>query len=225
MIFQSSFVEKMQHRQTHLRKMRAILLRAEEDGERCAGPTLLAGIAIGVGVIKLSSEALKQSSHQSLQILSILVLELMGPLLVSIFGMALLLPRWIERVGKSHPRELSYSVSSSAVVGACLMLMFFTAAMSSGILISSRSENFTELMDLLASINPRYFFRAILRCTTFLAILCAWCQWRAAASLKSGHGRTYIASNLLVEGLMISFTLKLLWFLIINNFASSAVST
>ena len=214
----------MHPRQTHLRKMRAILLRAEEDGERCAGPTLLAGMAIGIGVVKLSSEALKQSSHLSLQMLSVLVLELMGPLLVSIFGMALLLPRWIARVEKSHPRELSYSVSSSAVVGACLMLMFFTAAISSGILISPRSENFTELMDLLASINPRYFFRAILRCTAYLAILCAWCQWRASAALQNGHGETYIASNLLVEGLMISFTLKLLWLLIINNFTSSAMS-
>ena len=215
----------MQHHTTHIRKIRAILLRAEKDGERCAGPTLLAGMAIGVGVIKLSSEALKQSSHLSLQMLSVLVLELMGPLLVSIFGMALLLPRWIERVGKSHSRELIQSASSSALVGACLMLMFSTAAISSGILTTPRGEHLTELMDLLASIEPRYFFRAILRCAAFLAILCAWCQWRAVAALKKGHSQTYIASNLLVEGLMIGFTLKLLWFLIINNFASSGVSS
>ena len=198
-----------------------MLLIAEEDGERCAGPTLLAGVAIGVGIIKLSSEALRQSSHLSLQMLSILVLELMGPLLVSVFGMALLLPRWIDRVEKSSSRHWGLLIASSALVGAGLMLMFFTASMIAGVLITPRDEMVTELMDLLASIEPRYFFRAVLRCTAFLAILCTWCLWRTSTALKKGHEKTYIASNLLLEGLMIGFTLKLIWLLIVNSFSNT----
>ena len=81
-----------------LAKLPTSLLIAERDGERCAGPVLIAGIAVGVGVIQLSTQGLKQSSHLSLNLLSLLVLELIGPILVSVLGMALLLPRWIERV-------------------------------------------------------------------------------------------------------------------------------
>lgn len=64
-------------------RLKTVLLIAERDGQRCAGPMLIAGIAIGVGVIQLSTGTLKESSLMSLQMLSLLVLELMGPLLVS----------------------------------------------------------------------------------------------------------------------------------------------
>jgi len=100
-------------------------------------------------------------------------------------------------------------------------LMFFTASMIAGVLLTPRDEMVTELMDLLASIDPRYFFRAVLRCTAFLAILCTWCLLRTSTALKKGHEKTYIASNLLLEGLMIGFTLKLIWLLIVNSFSNT----
>ena len=62
-------------------------------------------MAVGVGVIQLSTQGLKQSSHLSLNLLSLRVLELIGPILVSVLGMALLLPRWIERVEQAGPRH------------------------------------------------------------------------------------------------------------------------
>ncbi len=60
-------------------QLKTILLVAERDGQRCAGPVLIAGIAVGVGVIQLSTGTLKEASPLSLQLLSLLVLELMGP--------------------------------------------------------------------------------------------------------------------------------------------------
>ena len=97
-------------------------------------------MAVGVGVIQLSTQGLKQSSHLSLNLLSLLVLELIGPILVSVLGMALLLPRWIERVEQAGSRHWRRSIFSAALVGALLMLMFFSASLLSGILITPRSE-------------------------------------------------------------------------------------
>ncbi len=90
--------------------LKTVLLVAERDGQRCAGPVLIAGIAVGVGVIQLSTGTLKESSPLSLQMLNLLVLELMGPLLVSVLGMALVHPRWIVRVAAPARRAWPLSV-------------------------------------------------------------------------------------------------------------------
>jgi hypothetical protein len=57
---------------------------------------LLAGLVLGIGVVKLSSGALGQTSRFSLDLLILLVLQLVGPMLVALLAMALLLPRWLE---------------------------------------------------------------------------------------------------------------------------------
>ena len=194
-----------------LAKRPTSLLIAERDGERCAGPVLIAGMAVGVGVIQLSTQGLKQSSHLSLNLLSLLVLELIGPILVSVLGMALLLPRWIERVDHAGSRHWRRSVLSAALVGALLMLMFFSASLLSGILITPRSEMVSELFELIGAIRLWDVVQSLVRCAGFLAALCAWCQWRSHNALRMGHAKTFIMSNLLVEGLMIGLSLKVLW--------------
>ena len=195
-------------------QLKTILLVAERDGQRCAGPVLIAGIAVGVGVIQLSTGSLKESSPLSLQMLSLLVLELMGPLLVSVLGMALLLPRWIDRVASTGHRAWRRSVPGAALIGIVLMLMFFSASLLAGILITPRSELGIELLALLAKTSFVELLRSLLRSAGFLAALCAWCQWRAEGPLRQGHRKTYIVSNLLMEGLMMGIGLKLIWFLV-----------
>ena len=194
-------------------RLKTVLLIAERDGQRCAGPVLIAGIAIGVGVIQLSTGTLKESSPMSLQMLTLLVLELMGPLLVSVLGMALLLPRWIDRVAETGHRAWHRSVPGAALIGIVLMLMFFSASLLAGILITPRSEMGVELLAILAKTSFMELLRSLLRSAGFLAALCAWCQWRAEGPLRQGHRKTYIVSNLLMEGLMIGIGLKLIWFL------------
>ena len=194
--------------------LKTVLLIAERDGQRCAGPVLIAGVAVGIGVIQLSTGTLKQSSHLSLQLLSSLVLELLGPLMVSVLGMALLLPRWIDRVAATGPRAWRRSVPGAALVSIVLMLMFFSASVLAGILITPRSELGVKLMEILANTSFLDLMRSLLRSAGFLAALCAWCQWRAEEPLHQGHRKTYIVSNLLMEGLMIGIGLKLTWFLV-----------
>lgn len=176
-------------------------------------------MAVGVGVIQLSTQSLKQSSHLSLDLLSLLVLELIGPILVSILGMALLLPRWIERVEQTRSRNWRHSVPSAALVGALLMLMFFSASLLSGILITPRSEMVSQLFHLMGEIHLLDLVQSLVRCAGFLAALCAWCQWRSHNALRMGHAKTYIMSNLLVEGLMIGLSLKVLWSLVAQALA------
>ena len=195
-------------------QLKTILLVAERDGQRCAGPVLIAGIAVGVGVIQLSTGTLKESSAMSLQMLSLLVLELMGPLLVSVLGMALLLPRWVDRVATTGHRAWRRSVPGAALIGIVLMLMFFSASLLAGILVIPRSELGIELLALLAKTSFVELLRSLLRSAGFLAALCAWCQWRAEGPLRQGHRKTYIVSNLLMEGLMMGIGLKLIWFLV-----------
>ncbi len=191
-----------------------VLLVVEHDGQRCAGPALLAGIAVGVGVIQLTTGTFKQSSPMGLQMLSGLVLELLGPLLVSVLGMTLLLPRWIDRVARIGRRAWRLSVPGAALLGILMMLMFFSASLLAGILITPQNETVAQVLALLAKIRFTELLRSLLRSAGFLAALCAWCQWRAESSLNQGHRKTYIISNLLIESLMIGIGLKLIWFLV-----------
>ena len=83
-------------------KVQAAFVIAERDGERCAGPVLLSGFVVGFGVIQLATNVLTQPSRFSLELLILLVFQLLGPILVSVLAMALLLPRWLERITEQH---------------------------------------------------------------------------------------------------------------------------
>ena len=96
---------------------------AERCGERCGGPVLLAGLVLGLGVVELSSGALGQTSRFSLELLILLVLQLVGPMLVTLIAMALLLPRWLERSTDRHG-GWETSLLASALVGVVLLTCF-----------------------------------------------------------------------------------------------------
>ncbi|NBQ37975.1 MAG: hypothetical protein EBU42_10720 [Synechococcus sp.] len=64
-----------------------ILRELERNGQRCGGPVLLAGFAMGYGLVTLSS-SLGQSSRFALELLVLVKLQLLGPALVSLLAMA-----------------------------------------------------------------------------------------------------------------------------------------
>ena len=189
------------------------LSTAERDGERCAAPVLLAGFVIGLGMVDLSVTALGQTSRFSLQLLVLLVFQLIGPVLVSVLAMALLMPRWLERVAREGPSAWRASGPAAALVGLLLMLMFVLSAIVGGILITPRADSLRELSDLLSGIRLRDLLRTLVRSSLFLGSICAWCQWRSLRALRSGRSEALIVSNLLVEGLIVALALKLLWVL------------
>lgn len=195
------------------------LLIAERDGERCAGPVLIAGFVIGFGVVELAVSALGQTSRFSLQLLILLVFQLIGPILVSVLAMALLLPRWLDRTVQQGFKAWRQSVPAAALVGLLLMLMFFVAAVVGGILVTPRADLLRETTDLLTGIKIRDFLRTLVRSGVFLGCICAWCQWRALTALESGRSQALIVSNLLIEGLTLALALKLVWVLAFNALA------
>ena len=85
---------------------------AERNGERCAGPVILAGLLIGLGMVQLASGPMAQTSRFSLELLILLAL-------------AWLLPRWMARIELEGQVSWSHSMPAAVVVGALLLLMFF----------------------------------------------------------------------------------------------------
>ena len=68
---------------------------AEHDGERCAGPVIMAGLLIGLGMVQLASGPMAQTSRFSMELLALLVLQLVGPMLVALLALPFSLPRWL----------------------------------------------------------------------------------------------------------------------------------
>lgn len=197
---------------------------AERDGQRCGGPVLLAGLVVGFGVVELAAGLLGQTSRFSLELLFLLVLQLMGPMLVTVLGMALLLPSWLERVERLGLKAWRHSVPAAALTGSLLLLLFLLAAVTGGVLASPRGDLIGEIRDLLSGVLLVDMLRAWLRAGVFLAAMCGWSQWRVARGLRRGTPASVLVSNLLVEGLVLLLALKLIWVIAldplrINSFA------
>ena len=196
---------------------------AERNGQRCAGPVLLSGLVIGVGIVVLSSKVLGETSRFSIELLMQLVLRLIGPLLVSVLAMALLLPRWLERAERIGSKAWKQSAPAAALTGALLMLLFLTAALVGGVLMTPRSDFLIELQDLLSSLQVRHILRTLVRCSVYLGLMCIWCQRRGLMERKRGISPAVTVSNQLMEGLMVGLLLKLLWVLGLNAIATGGV--
>jgi len=188
---------------------------AERNGERCAGPVILAGLLIGLGMVQLASGPMAQTSRFSLELLILLVLQLVGPMLVALLALALLLPRWMARIELEGQVSWGRSVPAAVVVGALLLLMFFVAAVCGGVLATPRADLVGEFRDLLAGVLLIDVTRACLRAGVFLGLLSAWCQWRTARGVASGKEAGRLVSDQLAEGLVLLLALKLIWIRVI----------
>lgn len=109
-----------QRRPSHLQGLMVVLHLAERQGQRCGGPILLAGLVLGAGGVELSSGPLGQTSRFSLELLMLLVLQLVGPMLVTLLAMALLLPRWLEHAERRAERAWREALPAAALVGGVL---------------------------------------------------------------------------------------------------------
>ncbi|MFM7229858.1 MAG: hypothetical protein ACKO2F_09505 [Cyanobacteriota bacterium] len=180
----------------------ALLQLCERQGQRCGGPILLAGLVLGAGVVELSSGPLGQTSRFSLELLVLLLLQLVGPMLVTLLAMALLLPHWLEHGERHGGRSWRLAIPAALLVG--------------GVVASPRADLIGELRELMGGVLLGDLLRSTLRASAFLAVLCAFSQWRGR--IQRGHGLdlALVSSNLLVEGLMLLLGLKLLWITVLD---------
>lgn len=201
-----------------------VLNTAERSGQRCGGPVLLSGLVVGAGIVELSAGPLGQNSRFSLELLTLLVLQLVGPLLVSLLAMALMMPNWLDRVERHGSRAWLISVPASALLAAVLLVLFLISSLCAGALTTPRSDLIGEAQALLSGVDLQDVLRAMLRCSFFLAGICAWSQWRGYQELKRQRHPALMVSNLLIEGLMVLFALKLLWITVLDPIRLQASS-
>jgi hypothetical protein len=161
----------------------------ERNGERCGGPVILAGLLMGLGVVQLASGPLAQTSRFSLELLILLVLQLVGPMLVALLALALLLPRWMERIQAVGAAGCRQSVPAAVLVGALSLLLFLVAAVCGGVMASPRADLVGEFRDLLAGVLLPDVLRACLQACVFLGPLCGWRPWRNQLVCRPGNSR------------------------------------
>jgi len=195
---------------------------ADRYGQRCGGPVILAGLLVGLGVVQLASGPLAQTSRFSLELLVVLVLQLVGPMLVALFGLALLLPRWMDRAQHERSKLSMLAIAAAGITGALLQLLFFTAAICGGVLGTPRFDVAAELNELLGGVLLFDIARACLRGGVFLALLCGWSQWRTHRALDRGRNGGLVVSDQLAEGFIVLLAMKLTWITLIDPLHISA---
>lgn len=187
--------------------VRQTLQHAERCGQRCGGPVVLAGLVLGLGLVELSSGVLGATSRFSLELLMLFVLQLVGAMLVSLIGMALLLPIWLE----PRPIKPISILVSSAIVGALLQVILVASSAIGGVLASPRADLFAEVQEVLMGVHWSGLLRSVARAAFFLSVLCGWSQWRARQRQHHVSSRVRLSSDLMAEGLMLLLALKLIW--------------
>ena len=80
-------------------------------------------MVVGAGLVELSAGPLGQNSRFSLELLTLLVLQLVGPLVVSLLAMGLMMPNWLDRVERRGAKAWLVSVPASALLAAVLLLL------------------------------------------------------------------------------------------------------
>jgi hypothetical protein len=188
----------------------------ELDGQRCAGLVILAGVVLGAGLVQLFSSVGGQTSRFSLELLALVVLQLAGPLMVSLLAILRLNPDWQER-SRVEGRGAWRSVVLPAVpLGALLMLMFLASAMGAGVLATPRSDMTGELRELLASLRSSDVLRTVIRTSVFLGAASAWSLRLQHIGLRQQRDAVVIQNDSLLQSVTLVLVLKLFWIIAID---------
>jgi len=186
------------------------------DGQRCAGLVILAGVVLGAGVVQLFTSLGGQTSRFSLELLALVVLQLAGPLLVTLLAILRLNPHWQER-SRVEGRGAWRSVVLPAVpLGALLMLMFLASAMGAGVLATPRTDITGEWRDLLANLRSADLLRTLIRTSVFLAAAAAWSLRLQLLGLRRQRDAVVIQNDSLLQAVTLVLVLKLFWILVVD---------
>jgi len=188
----------------------------EVDGQRCAGLVILAGVVLGAGLVQLFTSVGGQTSRFSLELLALVVLQLAGPLLVSLLAILRLNPDWQER-SRVEGRGAWRSVVLPAVpLGALLMLMFLASAMGAGVLATPRTDTAGEFRELLASLRSSDVLRTVIRTSVFLGAASAWSLRLHRIGLRQQRDAVVIQNDSLLQSVTLVLVLKLFWIIAID---------
>jgi hypothetical protein len=193
-----------------------LLRMAERDGDRCVGLVLLTGMVFGVGLIRLLQEGLNLSPQQSVRILVVAMLHLVGPLVVALIAFTRLTPLWLRRGREGGPRAGWLTLGPAILVGPLLLVHALMGALVGGVLASLQGGLETRVTHAIGAIVPLDLAAALLRTALYLAAAALLCLWEARRLPLNRAGAEDLIASLIAREIALMVALKLIWTLAVN---------
>jgi hypothetical protein len=192
---------------------------AERDGRRCAPLVLLIGTVFGVGLTRLLQGGLNLSAVQSLRVLVVAMLYLVGPLVVALIVFTRLTPLWLRRARGGGAAAGWLTVGPALLVGPLLLVHGLLGAVLGGVLTGAGGGIEWRLTEAIAAIPPLDLLSALIRTALYLSAAALLCLWEARRlPLNRARAEDLIAS-LIAREIALLVGLKLLWTLAVNPIA------
>lgn len=193
-----------------------VLRFAERDGLRCGGSVILAGFVTGTGLVEVAAGPLGLASRDICVLMILLVLQLAGPVMVTVVALMQLAPTWLERVEAFGPGVWRVTVPAAGLVAPLLLTVFLVATLVSGALVTPRADLAGELGDVLRGLQLRDLLVTWVRTSVFFAIISAWSVRRCRLGLWRQVPQGEIVSELLNHGIVMILLLKLVWIVAVD---------
>jgi hypothetical protein len=196
-----------------------LLRMAERDGRRCATLVLLIGTVFGVGLTRMLQGGFNLSASQSLQVLVVAMLYLVGPLVVSLIAFTRLTPLWLRRARAGGAEAAWLTLGPALLVGPLLLIHGLLGAVAGGVLASAQGGLEPRLAQAIGAILPLDLLSASLRTALYLAAAALLCLWEARRPPLDRAGAEDLIASLLARQIALLVGLKLVWTLAVHPIA------
>jgi hypothetical protein len=188
----------------------------ERDGHRCAALVLLIGVAFGVGLIRLLQEGLNLSAQQSLRVLVLAMLHLVGPLVVALIAFTRLTPLWLRRARAGGRRASWLTFAPALLVGPLLLIHGLMGALVGGVLAGLRGGVELRIAQAIGAIQPLDLASAALRTALYLGAAALLCLWEAQRLPLDRAGAEDLIASLIAREIALMVGLKVVWTLVMD---------
>jgi hypothetical protein len=192
---------------------------AERDGRRCAPLVLLIGTVFGVGLTRLLQEGLNLSASQSLRILVVAMLYLVGPLVVALIVFTRLTPLWLRRARAGGGEARWLTLGPALLVGPLLLVHGLLGAVLGGVLTGAGGGIELRLAEAMGAIPPLDLLSALIRTALYLSAAALLCLWEARRLPLDRAGAEDLIASLIAREIALLVGLKLIWTLAVNPIA------
>jgi hypothetical protein len=196
-----------------------LLRLTERDGRRCASLVLLIGTVFGVGLTRLLQGGLNLSAVQSLQVLVVAMLYLVGPLVVALIAFTRLTPLWLRRARGGAVENEWLTLASGLLLGPLLLVDALIGAVLGGVLAGPRGGVELRLTQAIGMIQPQDLLSASIRTALYLMAAALLCLWEARRRPLDRAGAEDLIASLIAREIALLVGLKLVWTLAVNPIA------
>jgi hypothetical protein len=189
---------------------------AERDGRRCAPLVLLIGAVFGVGLTRLLQGGLNLSAVQSLRLLVVAMLYLVGPLVVALIVFTRLTPLWLRRARGGGASAGWLTLGPAFLVGPPLLVHGLMGAVLGGVLTGAGGGIEVRLTEAIGAISPLALLSALIRTALYLGASALLCLWEARRLTLDRAGAEDLIASLIAREIALLVGLKLVWTLAVN---------